>query len=437
MGYLALMTLTGSFLYAGYLVWAKKLGHILNQTMRYKALVAVLLSYAVPWVWIRGAYSSLLRMFLRRGFAANGGVSVNIADIRAEGGAYKTMGYWQIMLIVFIWVGGAMWHMSRKYIAFFRGKRALLTLAEECSDAALEPIVRRLKKEFHYKGRLRIIKTQRNSSLTIGAIRPVIALQKYDSDMELEWILRHEMVHIVRKDLWWKMLMELVHCLQWFNPAVRGLSDRFNFICETSCDERVLRGCSAGEREFYGRLVTKSMQKHDTNVMFSSAFGDDQKNAQERIELIMKPRSSKSKKKMAAVGMFTAMVMASSLTAFAYPHVYQVEDTAVEVAEDVIDGNAFWAPERGEKGFDISQVQILYDEQFVDETGMIYPAKPNSMRKICLFGHDIVSGYFQTHVKDDNGGCTVKVYESTRCTKCDTIWVGDLQSTTTWVKCPH
>lgn len=51
--------------------------------------------------------------------------------------------------------------------------------------------------------------------------------------------------------------------------------------------------------------------------------------------------------------------------------------------------------------------------------------------------HDIRPGYFQTHVRDDKGGCTVKTYEGTRCTICNSIWVGDLYSTFTYVKCPH
>ena len=55
---------------------------------------------------------------------------------------------------------------------------------------------------------------------------------------------------------------------------------------------------------------------------------------------------------------------------------------------------------------------------------------------ICL-GHRIVEGYFQTHVKDGKGGCTVKTYHSTQCVYCYTIWIGDLCSVDMSVKCPH
>lgn len=79
---------------------------------------------------------------------------------------------------------------------------------------------------------------------------------------------------------------------------------------------------------------------------------------------------------------------------------------------------------------------ILYDAQFVDEDGNVYPVEELSPQLFCI-KHEIVSGYFQTHVKDDKGGCTVKTYDSTKCLICDTIWLGDLVNKTVYAKCPH
>ncbi len=79
---------------------------------------------------------------------------------------------------------------------------------------------------------------------------------------------------------------------------------------------------------------------------------------------------------------------------------------------------------------------VLYDEQFVDEEGNITPASGIQGRVIC-FKHDIISGYFQTHVKNDKGGCTVKTYKSTQCIYCNTIWLGDLCAVDEYTKCPH
>lgn len=79
---------------------------------------------------------------------------------------------------------------------------------------------------------------------------------------------------------------------------------------------------------------------------------------------------------------------------------------------------------------------IFYDAQFVDEDGNVYPVSEISPQVFCI-GHEKVNGYFQTHVKDGKGGCTVKTYKSVKCVICDTIWVGDLVNISEFVTCPH
>ena len=50
MGYLFLMTFAGSALFIGYLCWEKMLKKSMTQCMKYKALLVVMLAYAVPFI---------------------------------------------------------------------------------------------------------------------------------------------------------------------------------------------------------------------------------------------------------------------------------------------------------------------------------------------------------------------------------------------------
>ena len=68
--------------------------------------------------------------------------------------------------------------------------------------------------------------------------------------------------------------------------------------------------------------------------------------------------------------------------------------------------------------------------------GNITPVSGVSGRILC-FKHKIVEGYFQTHVDNGKGGCTVKTYYSTRCIYCNTIWMGDLYAIDEFTRCPH
>ena len=121
-------------------------------------------------------------------------------------------------------------------------------------------------------------------------------------------------------------------------------------------------------------------------------------------------------KRTVVAGLAAFMLLAESVTAYAAP--VEPHDEGCEC---------------GEHGDD-----ILYEGQFVDLDGNVTPVSGVSPRlgTICP-GHKIVSGYYRTHVRDGNGGCVVKTYNSTRCIYCDTIWVGDLCSVYTYVTCPH
>ena len=127
----------------------------------------------------------------------------------------------------------------------------------------------------------------------------------------------------------------------------------------------------------------------------------------------MKVQKMKKMKRTMVAGLVAFMMLAESVTAFAAePH----------------DAGCGCGEEHG--------AVILYDEQFVDEDGNITPVSGISEQTICL-GHRIVEGYYQTHVKDGKGGCTVKTYHSTQCVYCFTIWIGDLRLMAEFAKCPH
>lgn len=131
----------------------------------------------------------------------------------------------------------------------------------------------------------------------------------------------------------------------------------------------------------------------------------------------MKTRKMKLWQKVMASGVLACMLTVNSMTAFACPDGHTAEENtaaAVEAQEPV----------------------VLYDSQFVDEEGNVTPVSTYMPRVWCP-GHDIVSGYLHTHVKNDQGGCTIKSYHSTRCLICNTIWVGDRVSVATFVTCPH
>jgi len=72
---------------------------------------------------------------------------------------------------------------------------------------------------------------------------------------EARVILKHELIHLKRNDLWIKSLALLANAIHWFNPVTYLLANNIHAFCELSCDERVVYDMNTEERRFYGETI--------------------------------------------------------------------------------------------------------------------------------------------------------------------------------------
>lgn len=435
MGYLLLMMSAGSALYTGYLLWARLFRKSITQCMKYRALTIVMLAYVVPWAWIGGTYRRIMSFFFHDEVDAGVKGLVAIANIETKGADYQTKEYQTLMLMTLIWFMIAALLLLIRTVKFLKMRYEFHTLAIKCEDENLEPALERLRETVRFRNRAKIVWTRvDNGTFTLGAVKPVIFLQKKYAEGDLYWILKHEIMHIVGMDIWVKLLLEFVCCLHWFNPLIYFLKHEIKYLSETSCDERVLNGCTEAEREVYIDLLERNRgDSRQTTPCGSALKGNTE--IDRRIALMKETREIGGKEKAVAIGVFAFLVFLNSLTALAYPKVRHVKDAVIETAEDAVDGNNFWIYDYNVEGYDIYQDLVLYDEQFVDEDGEIYPIDFTA-EEGCL-KHNIISGIVQVHGRDGEGGCTLEVYDGTRCTECGTVWKGDLLHKTRKMPCSH
>lgn len=426
MKYLLLMTISGSVLLFGYLCWERLLEKSITQCMKYKALMVVMLVYVAPWAWLREGYRSIFGPFWRMGAISAAMGVVDVADIKTEEAVYQTEEYQLWLLMLAIWFVIAMLIMCIRVVKYLVRVNSLRALAIECGDKNLEKILACLRESVRYRHKPDVVWTRAdNETFTIGVIKPVIFLQKKYAPKELYWILKHEMTHIVRKDLWVKLFLEFVCCLHWFNPFIYLLERKMRFLCETSCDEHVIRDCTEEDCRIYMELLDGNKSGHKLKIPFSSALDDGDEEIEKRISLMKKRRNIKRRDKLIATCVFGLLVFLDSLTALAYPQVYHVKSSAIELAEDAVGGGNLWVDDCTEDEYGLPVDIVLYNEQFVDEDGQIYLAYFDKENEIGS-EHDKVAGIIQIHIKDSDGSCTVEVYEGTRCKKCDVVWKGNL-----------
>ncbi len=438
MWYLILMTLAGSVLFTGYLCWDKLLGRLISQNMRRSALILVMLTYVIPWVWMKGIYRNFFVRQSQIRMMTAGEMPVNVAEIATASRGYQTPYYWYPLLVVGIWAVIAFFRLCMKCLKYRNGRNAILSIAEKCSRDNLEQVVKELRSELHIKRKFEIYEVKDvDLSFTIGVLKPVIFLQNQCKDEDLKFILKHELLHVQRGDLAVKLIMELVSCLHWFNPLVYLLQDEISSVCETACDECLTSDINEKAGLSYARVLIESTNQVKEKMAVGNTFTDEFENTKERVYKIMERKNVKAWEKIIAAGIFTVLLFVDSLTALAYPNVYHVQETTDELAGFYIEGNNDWA--YGEIAIEenMQADEFLCDEEFVDEAGVVHKVNLNSSRVICIGGHNIISGQYRNHLKDKNGGCTIRVYDSTMCTKCNSIWIGDLVSTTVFVKCTH
>ena len=80
--------------------------------------------------------------------------------------------------------------------------------------------------------------------------------------------------------------------------------------------------------------------------------------------------------------------------------------------------------------------EFLYDRQFTDETGNVYPIMGDEeIEPYC--NHTFVSGTGADHTKFSDGSCLVREFYAQRCSKCGYVIQGDEISRHTYTKCPH
>jgi beta-lactamase regulating signal transducer with metallopeptidase domain len=115
-----------------------------------------------------------------------------------------------------------------------------------------------------------------NSPMMIGLIRPRMLLP--DGDLttdELPLVIRHELTHLKRRDLWIKVIQLLAVSLHWFNPAVYALSRTLGFWQESSCDEKVTASETQEGKQFYSETIIRVIRRQTRmkSQMTTSFYG--------------------------------------------------------------------------------------------------------------------------------------------------------------------
>lgn len=201
-----------------------------------------------------------------------------------------------LSVAVGVWLTGVVlfvtWHMIRHR----RLLRLIRRWSEKATDGQVLYLMREIQAELNITRHVDLrICSAIPSPMLVGLVHPVILLPSNRlSVQELQFILKHELIHFKRGDLGYKLLVFTATTLHWFNPFVYRMAREIALQCELSCDEAVIRHSDMNHRQQYVETIIGVVKSQSRGrSVFSTSFSDNKVSLKKRVFSIMDTRGKK------------------------------------------------------------------------------------------------------------------------------------------------
>lgn len=211
-----------------------------------------------------------------------------------QAGDTHTAGITPLDITAAIWLAGC---LAIVFLNIFSYKHYMGQISKRgipINDSDILNKLQELKEELHIRSKLSVIRySEAVSPMIIGFVRPVLVLpeEAYRPE-ELAFILKHELVHLKRGDVYVKLLLILSKAMHWFNPVSWVMQKEAVVDMELSCDERVLQGTNCIVRKAYMEMLFSMInracaKKHIFSAQF---YGDKQIMKKRFLNILTKPQ---------------------------------------------------------------------------------------------------------------------------------------------------
>lgn len=193
-------------------------------------------------------------------------------------------------IVTFIWMIGSLIFVSVHFISYSHYKRQVIKKGRIIGDTHILRQIFELKCELHIRHTIQAIEYhEAESPMIIGFLKPVLVLPKeqYSSE-ELFFILKHELVHLKRRDTYFKLLFVTANAVHWFNPFIWIMQKEAAIDMELSCDERVTQGTSYAVRKAYTETLLSMLHNQCAKrTVLSTQFYGGKKIMKKRFKNIL------------------------------------------------------------------------------------------------------------------------------------------------------
>lgn len=183
-----------------------------------------------------------------------------------------------------VWLAGVLlflvWHMVAAW-HFWRGLRPWC----HAVDANTLSLYEQLCQELHLFPVPQLMQCRKlHTPMAMGLLRPTILLPREKlPSQQLEMVLRHELTHIRRHDLWYQLLILVARAMHWFNPLVHLMGHLAQRDIELSCDAQVVAGRDNAYRRCYGGTILSTAAHTNDSPTLSTEFTGGKHMLQHRL----------------------------------------------------------------------------------------------------------------------------------------------------------
>lgn len=235
---------------------------------------------------------------------------VDLMLVRLEGvdGAWSASFRWN-----YIWAAGGTVSLALLVLGYLRLCRQMARRRQPPSRAAQEELERQ-RRLLSVTRRVRLFQVPGLASpLLMGFLHPTVLLPYDLPSAALPVALAHELQHLKRRDLWYKLLLSLAGCVHWFNPLVWLMVRKGEQDVELCCDYDLLKARDMAGRRAYGQAILDQMTAGDKNLSrLTTGFSGDKKEVFARFKAMM-DTAPKHRGRAALAAALAVVVLAGGL----------------------------------------------------------------------------------------------------------------------------
>ncbi|MDR2737190.1 MAG: DUF4886 domain-containing protein, partial [Gracilibacteraceae bacterium] len=195
-------------------------------------------------------------------------------------------------ILIMLWLLGFASFLAVRWVVSLRFRLLLRRVWRPCDNVEVARFVRRTMADMDFHADINIkICRGIQSPFVMGLFHPILVLPERQYDLRLlAHVICHELTHCKRRDLWYKLVMDVANALHWFNPLVWLMNRAGSRDLELVCDELVVRGQDGSRRREYGEsilLIVKPMKNRRLPAL-TTAFMGGLEDLKRRLENIMR-----------------------------------------------------------------------------------------------------------------------------------------------------